>query len=304
MSRALVWSLDGRDWPNRESSRFVLAGGVRWHVQIMGKGPIVLLIHGAASSSHTWRDLAPMLAREFTVVAPDLPGHAFSSSPASKQHTITATAAAMGALLEAVELPPRVVAGHSAGAAAAVRLILDGHAAPQSLVCMNGALLPPAGLPGQFFSPTARLLSGNPLLASLFARRAVRPGFVEGLLARTGSVLDEQGVALYRRLAGNATHVRAVLAMMAHWDLRRLSRELTRVQCAVRLLHGERDGMIPQAQFRHLERTWPDAGSVVLGGLGHLAHEEAPGRVTAEIRQAAVAAGVLRKRQADACPPG
>lgn len=75
------WDHDGRDWPNREHSRFVEAAGLRWHVQQMGRGPVLLLLHGTGASTHSWRALMPLLAAEFTVVAPDLPGHGFTSAP-------------------------------------------------------------------------------------------------------------------------------------------------------------------------------------------------------------------------------
>ena len=41
-----IWERDGRDWPNREASRFVKAAGLRWHVQVAGEGPVILLVHG------------------------------------------------------------------------------------------------------------------------------------------------------------------------------------------------------------------------------------------------------------------
>ncbi|NBQ74895.1 MAG: alpha/beta hydrolase, partial [Acetobacteraceae bacterium] len=56
------WEKDGRDWPNRTASRFVEAGGLNWHVQLMGQGPCLLLLHGTAAATHSWRDLAPLLA--------------------------------------------------------------------------------------------------------------------------------------------------------------------------------------------------------------------------------------------------
>ncbi|MFN5717015.1 MAG: alpha/beta fold hydrolase, partial [Bradyrhizobium sp.] len=74
----LVWSRDGTDWPNRNASVFVEAAGIRWHVQRMGEGPSLLLIHGTGAATHSWRDMLPLLARHFSVVAPDLPGHGFT----------------------------------------------------------------------------------------------------------------------------------------------------------------------------------------------------------------------------------
>ena len=46
MTARLVWERDGRDWPNRAWSRFVFADGLLWHVQVMGAGPVLLLLHG------------------------------------------------------------------------------------------------------------------------------------------------------------------------------------------------------------------------------------------------------------------
>ncbi|HEY5088630.1 MAG TPA: alpha/beta fold hydrolase, partial [Polyangia bacterium] len=46
-----------------------------------GSGPVMLLVHGMAGSSATWRHVMPALAEHFTVVAPDLPGHGASAKP-------------------------------------------------------------------------------------------------------------------------------------------------------------------------------------------------------------------------------
>ena len=91
--RAPDWDEDGRDWPNREASRVVSAGGLRWHVQVLGTGPTLLLVHGTGAATHSWRDLAPRLARRFTIVAPDLPGHGFTSSPGDDRMSMPAMAA-------------------------------------------------------------------------------------------------------------------------------------------------------------------------------------------------------------------
>ena len=55
-------SLVGARWPRlaeSESSRFVEAADLRWHVQQMGAGPVLLLLHGTGASTHSWRALAP-----------------------------------------------------------------------------------------------------------------------------------------------------------------------------------------------------------------------------------------------------
>ena len=71
MGNALIWERDGRDWPNRQASRFVRAAGIRWHVQAMGEGPVLLLLHGTGASTHSWRRLAPLLATRFSGTRPE-----------------------------------------------------------------------------------------------------------------------------------------------------------------------------------------------------------------------------------------
>lgn len=276
------WDREGRDWPNRESSRFVQAGGMRWHVQCMGEGPMLLLVHGTGAATHSWRDLAPLLAREFTVVAPDLPGHGFSAALPSGKPTLTAMAAAMRALLDTLEIEPEFALGHSAGAAIVARIALDGAPRLRGWIGLNGALLPLPGLPGVVFRPIARVLALNPLTSRVFAWRAADSAAVERLIASTGSHLDPAGVALYRRAVRDPDHVRGALAMMANWDLQQLERELPRMALPVLLIAASRDMTVPPLESVRAGTLMTNAELVELPGLGHLAHEEKPGE-TAEV---------------------
>ena len=118
------WRVQGKTWPNREASSFVVAGGLRWHVQQMGEGPVLLLLHGAGAATHSWRDLAPLLARDFRVIAPDLPGHGFTDTPPAEGLSLPGMARSLTSLLQALGVKPFMAVGHSAGAALAIRLAL------------------------------------------------------------------------------------------------------------------------------------------------------------------------------------
>jgi len=283
----LQWERDGGDWPNREASRFVQAGGLRWHVQVMGEGPSLLLLHGTGSSTHSWRELLPLLARHFHVVAPDAPGHAFTERPAPQCLSLPGMACAVAALLRKLEINPRLAVGHSAGAALLARLCLQGSIQPRCLVSLNGALLPLPGLPGLVFSPLAKILTQFDLVPRLFARHAAGQPLVPRLLQDTGSTLDPAGVELYRRLASNSGHVGAALAMMANWDLAQLRNELPRLATPLLLVTGDNDRTIPRASTRQVCGLLPGSKMVSLPGLGHLAHEERPRQVAALLIRAA-----------------
>jgi magnesium chelatase accessory protein len=275
----LDWVRDGHDWPNRAASRFVEAGGLRWHLQVMGQGPVLLLVHGTGASTHSWRSLAPRLATHFTVVAPDLPGHAFTDPLPPGQVSLVAMAGALQALLAVLALKPAMAVGHSAGAAILARMALDRGIEPGLLVSLNGALLPLPGVPGVIFAPMAKLLAASPLAARLFAWRAADDRAVARLIASTGSSLDGEGQSLYARLVRNPAHVAHVLAMMAHWDLRPMLSELGQLRATLVLLVATRDRTVPPAEARRVQSLLPAARIVEMGELGHLAHEERPEQV-------------------------
>jgi len=280
---ALDWERDGADWPNRAASRFVTVGAMRWHVQVMGSGPVLLLLHGTGASSHSWRDLAPRLARHFTVLAPDLPGHGFSAQPAAHGYSLSAFAHAIAALVAALKMQPALAVGHSAGAAVLVRMALARTLPGAAIVSLNGALLPLPGLPGRVFGPLARILAGVPQVPRMFARHAAASPLVDRLLEQTGSRVDAQGVALYARLACNPVHVAAALAMMAQWNLAELKPHLARLDLPLNLVAAGNDLTIPPHQAETLAGMVPGAALTRLPGLGHLAHEEAPRRIAALI---------------------
>jgi len=279
MNTRLDFARDGQDWPHREASRFVLAGDVRFHVQVMGEGPVILLLHGTGASTHSWRGLLPLLAKHYTIVAPDLPGHGFSDYLGMNGLSITGMAASIQALLHKLGLEPSLAVGHSAGAAILVRMALDRQINPELIISLNGALVPFGGFIGQFFSPVARMLATLPLMSTMFARRARDPEVIRDILKQTGSRLDPEGVALYSRLAGNSDHVTATLGMMANWDLQTLERDMPRLRTPLALVAGLRDEMVRPSVARNVADRVSSAYVVPVASLGHLAHEEAPGRI-------------------------
>ena len=293
MGGSLSWEADGRDWPNREASQFVQSDGLRWHVQRMGEGPVLLLLHGTGASTHSWRDLAPLLARRFTVVAPDLPGHGFTEAPPDKLLTLPGMARGIGRLLRVMNLQPEMAAGHSAGAAVIIRMTLDKTIVPQSLVSLNGALMPFRGVVGQFFSPLAKLLFMNPFVPRIFARRAADRSAVQRLIANTGSKIDERGMELYGRLVSSARHVAAALGMMASWNLEPLLRDLPKLRVPLLLVTGGGDRTISSEQAFQLRDLLPSARVEYLRGLGHLAHEERPDDIARIITRFAASVHLL-----------
>jgi magnesium chelatase accessory protein len=281
------WSRDGRDWPNRGSSRFVRAAGLQWHVQVMGSGPPILLLHGAGAASHSWRDVAPKLARRFTAVALDLPGHGFTDSPGPEGLSLDGMVRGLREVLDQLQMRPVMAVGHSAGAAIAIQLRLEGRIGAGGVVSINGALKPFPGAAGQIFPALAKLLFLNPMAIQFFAWRARRPGVVGRLLESTGSRIDEIGLRCYARLLGTTGHVAGALGMMANWDLKPLADRFVGLPQPLILIAADNDHAVPPEVALAVRSMAPESTLVRLPGLGHLAHEEAPDRIAEIVIRAA-----------------
>jgi magnesium chelatase accessory protein len=284
----LDWTRDGADWPNRALSRFVRTRAALWHVQRGGSGPGILLLHGAGGATHSWAGLLPLLAADNEVVAPDLPGQGFSTGTAPR-FSLPRMAEDVGALLDAEGFRPSLIVGHSAGAAIAARMVLDGRAAPSAILALNGAFTPFRGMAGIIFPTLARVLSLNPFAGTLLARTA-QQALIDSLIEGTGSRIDARGRALYARLIGTPSHVSATLAMMARWDLASLVRDLPRLDLPVTLAVGARDRAVPPETADEVARLLPRATVRPVAGLGHLMHEEDPEGAASLVRDALAAA--------------
>jgi magnesium chelatase accessory protein len=285
----LDWVRDGGDWPNREASRFVEAGDTFWHVQVFGEPgdgrPVALLIHGTAGASHSFRDLAPLLATDFTVIVPDLPGHGFTSIPRRAALSLAGMSSCLDTLLKTLGATPDIAAGHSAGAAILARMCIEGRIMPSALVAFAGAFMPFSGVAGRVFPPLARLLALNPFIPHGVSKMADRET-VDRLMEGIGSAIDERGRALYRRIFSSPAHVSAALGMMASWDLRPLGRALPHLKVPLTLVGGEADRAVPPSELAAVARMVPGAKLIMLPGLGHLPHEEQPDTAARIVRDA------------------
>ncbi|MEM8592048.1 MAG: alpha/beta fold hydrolase BchO [Pseudomonadota bacterium] len=279
------WARLKDSWPHAAASRFIPTGGAgRWHVQIMGNGPDLLLLHGAGGATQSWRGLMPLLADDFRCIAIDLPGQGFSRPRVPGRYGLDAMAKDIASLAWSEGWKPAALIGHSAGAALALRMAEDGVS--EHVIGINAALGKFEGVAGWAFPLAAKLMALNPFTAMLFSSTTSSAPAVRRLLQSTGSKIDPEGQRLYQTLVGNPRHVDGTLRMMAAWNLDPLIARLPRNMAQTTLLAGELDTTVPPRVSDFAAARLPRARVVHLAGLGHLAHEEAPDTVALQVRAA------------------
>eukprot|EP01032_Pedospumella_encystans_P034103 gene34103-38546_t len=102
--------------------------------------PVVLLLHGFPSSSHMYRDLIPLLATKYRVIAPDLPGFGFTAVPAERNYSYTFDnlAATVEAFVQALDLKKYALYVFDYGAPVGLRLAAAHPERVTALVSQNG----------------------------------------------------------------------------------------------------------------------------------------------------------------------
>ena len=128
-------------YPGYSSHLLTTAPGVQIACVTGGEGPPLLLLHGHPQTKAIWHKVAPVLARHFTLVLPDLRGYGDSSKPAGDaDHALYAKrsmAADMLAVMQQLGHARFQVLAHDRGARVAHRLAADHPQAVQRLVVLD-----------------------------------------------------------------------------------------------------------------------------------------------------------------------
>lgn len=260
------------DWPHRNFSRHIACKPHLWHVQIMGQGPDVLLLHGAGGSTHSWNHLMPILAQSYRVIAIDLPGQGFTRLGSRMRCGLDPMAVDLDSLSQQQNWQPVAYIGHSAGAALALRLAEI--RLTKAVVGINAALGNFDGVAGVVYPAMAKLLALTPLVPQIFSKLSGTKARVQSLLTSTGSQIDAAGLAQYLTLLKSAGHVDATLAMMSQWNLNGLLTRLPQLETPCLLITAAKDTAVPPVVSQTAAAQMPHGTCIDVGDYGHLVHEE------------------------------
>jgi len=124
------------------SYRYQQADGVNVFYREAGDPslPVLLLLHGFPASSHQFRNLIPLLADKFHLIAPDLPGFGFTEVPAERHYswTFDALGQTLTAFVDALGLTRYAMYLFDYGAPAGLRLALAYPDRVTGLISQNG----------------------------------------------------------------------------------------------------------------------------------------------------------------------
>ena len=186
---------------------FVEADGIKVFYREAGAkdAPVILLLHGFPASSFQYRELMPLLADRYRVIAPDLPGFGFTEVPASRNYlyNFANLAATITAFVEAIHLEKFALYVFDYGAPTGFRLAMAHPEKISAIITQNGNAYE-EGL-GDAWSPIQRYwrdpsAENRSALRAALSPEAIKQQYVDGphpeLVKPEGYTLD---VALMAR---------------------------------------------------------------------------------------------------------
>jgi pimeloyl-ACP methyl ester carboxylesterase len=243
----------------------------------------LLLLHGMAGSSNTWRAVLPQLAKRYRVIAPDLLGHGESAKPRS-DYSLGAFAVGLRDLLDELGITSVTVVGQSLGGGVAMQFVYQ-----HPDYCRRLVLISSGGL-GQDVGWTLRLLSapGAELLLPVIAPPpVVKAGDrLRGWLS-AANIQSPRGAEMwsaYASLSDPQTRQAFLRTLRSVVDYRgqavsALNRMHLTAEMPLMVIWGDQDHIIPVEHGYELDRHRPGCRLEVLSGVGHFPHVETPNQV-------------------------
>jgi pimeloyl-ACP methyl ester carboxylesterase len=245
-----------------------------------GSGEVIVLLHGLAGSSRTWKNVMPQLAEHYDVIAPDLLGHGESAKPMG-DYSLGAMASGLRDLLAMLDVDRATIVGQSFGGGVAMQLSYQHPELVDRLVLVGSGGL------GREVSWMLRLLTlpgAEQLMPLMF------PGFVADRGNDMSRFLHRRGLRLplidemwraYSSLAGAENRKAFVRTMRGVIEpggqsVSALDRLYLAGALPTLIVWGDNDGIIPVEHAYAAHVAIPESRLAILEGVGHFPHAEAP----------------------------
>lgn len=244
--------------------------------------PVVVLIHGMAGSSTTWRECLPDLASRHHVIAPDLLGHGRSDKPAG-DYSLGAHACLLRDLLAVLDVERATIVGQSLGGGVAMQFAYQYPEACERLVLVSSGglgrdvswLLRVLSLPGAEFVlpivvPAFVRDRGNSLSRWLHSK-GVRPPRVAEMWQAYASLAESENRQAFLRTLRSV--VDAGGQTVSARDRLYLAAAMPTL-----IVWGDNDPIIPVSHGREAHELMPGSRLEIFEGVGHFPHAEVPER--------------------------
>jgi pimeloyl-ACP methyl ester carboxylesterase len=268
----------------RAAGTWITFRGVRLFVNVVGRGPDVLVLHGFPTSSFDFSKVAPLVRDGCRLILFDYPGFGFSDKPRHYLYSLFTYADAAQAVAAHFGLARVPVLCHDIGDSVLLELLRRGQPQIDAIVMLNGSIVSiPFDDPGLRAAQRLLLhpLAGATLVRLGFFNRARFVEMFRKIFAVELSPAELDAFwSLLREQNGDRLYHRLLQYMPERWQHQPAwLAALERHRAPLTLVWGRADPVATPEVAEAIVRLRPDARVVWLEQTGHYPHWERPERV-------------------------
>ena len=259
-----------------EHSKFRDVHEIQVHYRDEGKGFPIVLIHGTASSLHTWDAWTNQLKKTNRVIRLDLPGFGITGPNKEADYSIDAYTRFLHSFLQKLQLTKFHIAGSSLGGNIAWNYAAEYPANVEKLI-----LVASSGLPTYKPQPAIFKMAKTPLLRSLFLYVTPRILISKNLkeVYADDTKISNELVTRYHKMALRVGNRQAFIDRAKidfRVDAKKQRDKLKSIQAPTLLLWGLQDLWIPVDNGKRMDVLIPNSKFVTISNSGHVPMEENP----------------------------
>ena len=259
-----------------EHSKFIEINEMQVHFRDEGKGFPIVLVHGTASSLHTWDAWTNELKKTNRVIRMDLPAFGITGPNKNADYSIESYTTFLHSFVEKLNLEKFHLAGNSLGGNIPWNYAAEHPAKVEKLIIVDAS-----GLPTNKEPPAIFKMAKTPVLRSLFlyvTPKMLITKNIKEVYADDDKVTDEL-VTRYHKMALRAGNRQAFIDRAKtdfKLDAKINTDRLKSIQTPTLLIWGAKDLWIPLDNGKRMNRILVNSKLEVLENSGHVPMEENP----------------------------